>query len=383
MAQPIWITPAGPLGTIPEGVFYQQNLLASTDPVAVVTCTATSATNNRITCASTAGFWPGMNVMFSGATIGGISSEVRYFVLTVINATQFTISDTEFATSAINLTTASGTMTATFTQHVYYRLQSGALPEGIQVTDNGIIEGVPMAVASLQGVPFEVGRDVTSKFVIRGYTTTRTGVLDRIADRTFNLTVTGDDIPDFVTPAGSIGSYYDGDRINYQIQLTDSDPDDVIQVRLVAGELPGGVTVTTSGLITGYIAPANAIGETPGYDLTPIYTLPYDFIVSSVNRNYQFTLEVTDGRQGNLRTFEFFVWDRDSLTADNTTITADTTTITADVTTVRAPFITNASPSNLGTVRGDNYYAYQFLGEDYDTPDIVYAISVNQGFGLH
>ena len=382
MAQPIWITPAGSLGTVPEGVFYQQNLLASTEPLAVVTCTATTASNNRITCASTAGFWPGMNVIFSGATIGGISSEVRYFVLAVVNATQFTISDTEFSTTAINLITESGSMTAAFTQHVYYRLQSGALPDGVQVTDNGIIEGIPMAVASLQGVPFEVGRDVLSKFVIRGYTTTRLGTLDRIADRTFSLTVTGDDIPDFATPAGSIGTYYDSDLINYQIQLTDSDPDDIIQVRLVAGQLPGGVTVTPQGLITGYIEPAPNVDEPPGYDVTPIYTLPYDFIVSSVSRNYQFTLEVTDGRQGNLRTFEFFVWDRAALTADNTVITADTTTITADVTTVRAPFITNASPSNLGTVRGDNYYAYQFLGEDYDTPDIVYAISVNQGFGL-
>lgn len=382
MAQPIWITPAGSLGTIPEKVFYQQTLLASTDTVTEVTCTETTAIANRITCATTADFWPGMNVIFSGVTLGGISDQVRYFVLQVVNSTQFTIATTEFSTTPVELTTASGTMSATFTQHVLYRLQSGSLPQGVEVADSGLIEGIPLAVASLQGVPFEVGRDVTSKFVIRAYTTTRSGLLDSIADRTFTLTVTGDDVPDFVTPAGSIGTYYDGDLIDYQIQVTDSDPDDIITVRLVSGELPGGVSVTPSGLITGYIEPATDIDDVPGYDVTPIYTLPYDFIVSIVSRNYQFTLEVTDGRQGNLRTFEFFVYNRSSLTADNTVITADNTVITADVTTVRAPFITNASPSDLGTVRGDNYYAYQFQGEDYDTADIVYAISVNQGFGL-
>lgn len=382
MAQPIWVTPTGSLGTIPEGVFYQQTLQVYTEPLATVVCTATSVNNNRVTCASTANIWAGMNVIFAGQTFGGLSDTVRYFVLQVVNSTQFTVSTTEFDTTAVPLTTASGSMTAVFTQHVYYRFQSGTLPQGIQVSDNGVIEGVPMAVASLQGVPFEVGRDVVSKFVIRAYTTTRNDTLDRLADRTFMLTVTGDDVPNFVTPAGSIGTFYDGDLIDYQIELTNSDPDDTVVVRLVAGELPGGVTVTTDGLITGYIKPADNINEPPGYDLTPIYTQPFDFIISSVSRNYQFTLEVTDGRQGNLRTFEFFVWDRASLTADNTQITSDNTEITADVTTTRAPFITNAMPSDLGTVRGDNYYAYQFLGDDYDTADIRYAISVNQGFGL-
>jgi hypothetical protein len=382
MALPIWLTPAGSLGTIPEGQFYQETLLVTADPVAETVCTATSAANNRVTCTSTADIWPGMNVIFSGQTFGGISDTVRYFVLAVINSTQFTLTTTEFSSAPVILSTGSGSMTAVFTQHVYYRLQSGSLPDGIQVSNNGVIEGVPMAVASLQGVPFEVGRDVTSKFVIRAYTLTRAGARDRIADRTFELTINGDDIPDFATPAGSIGTYYDSDLINYQIQLTDSDPDDVVTVRLVSGELPNGVTVTPSGLITGYIEPAANIDETPGYDITPSNSFPYDFIISSVSRNYQFTLEVTDGRQGNLRTFEFFVWDRASLTADNTQITADNTTITADITTARAPFITNAAPNDLGIVRGDNYYAYQFLGNDFDTAEIRYAISVNQGFGL-
>jgi hypothetical protein len=52
MAQPIWITPAGTLGTIPEGIFYQQFMSATVDPVLTVTCTATSAATNRITCAT-------------------------------------------------------------------------------------------------------------------------------------------------------------------------------------------------------------------------------------------------------------------------------------------------------------------------------------------
>jgi hypothetical protein len=297
MAQPVWITPAGNLGVIPEGVFYQLNL------------EATEADLNAVS----------------------------------------------------------------------FSLIAGSLPDGIQLNANGAIVGVPVAAVRIQGVPLEVSADITSKFTIRA---SSQDVPPRVRDRTFEITITGDDAPEFTTSAGSLGSYYDGDQVNIQIGYTDTDPADNVVVRLVGGELPGGITVSPSGLISGYIQPAVDVTETPGYDLTPIYTLPYDFVVSAINKNYQFTLEVTDGRNSNLRTFEFFVYDRNTITADNTTITADNTVVTADETTERRPFIINAEPSNLGIVRGDNYYAYQFIGNDYDTPSLRYAIAVNQGSGL-
>lgn len=380
MAQPVWITPAGSLGVIPEGVYYQETLRAQTPELEnQPTCTATNSVTHLITCSSTANVVAGMNVMFSGTTFGGISEYIRYFVFEVVDSTHFSISETEFSTAPINLTTATGSMIASFTEHVYYTVIAGSLPEGIQVSDNGVIVGVPLAVASLQGVPVEVNQDVTSKFTIRAYTNT-TPV--RIKDRTFTITVTGNDVPEFITPAGSLGSFYDGDQLDIQIEYTNTDPNEEVVVTLVGGQLPGGISISKTGLISGYIQPAVNVDETPGYDQTPIYTLPYDFIVSAISKNYQFTLEVSDGKSSNLRTFQFFVYDRSTLTADTTEITADTTEVTADETTERRPFIINASPSNLGTVRGDNYYAYQFIGNDYDTPDLKYAINVNQGAGL-
>jgi hypothetical protein len=262
---------------------------------------------------------------------------------------------------------------------ISFALIAGTLPEGIQLDSNGEILGVPVASTNLQGVPATVSEDIESKFTIRAAS------LDeppRVRDRTFTLTITGDDVPDFTTPPGSLGTYYDGDLLNIQLAYTDTDPADTVVVALVSGQLPGGITITAGGLITGYIQPAPNVNKTPGYDLTPIYTLPYDFVVSAINKNYQFTLEVTDGKNSSLRTFEFFVYDRSSISADTTSITADNTIVTADETTVRRPFLTNALPSNLGIVRGDNYYAYQFIGNDYDTPSLKYAIGVNQGVGL-
>jgi hypothetical protein len=308
MAQPIWQTAAGSLGVIPEGVFYQQNLIA-VDP-----------DSNPIT----------------------------------------------------------------------YSVIAGSLPAGVQCNNLGQIVGVPTAtVANIQGVPVSVNRDVTSKFVIRANS------LGRIADRTFTLTITGNDVPKFTTPAGSLGSYYDGDGINIQIAFVDDDPEDTAVVSLASGELPPGLTVSPTGLIYGHIQPVTPLDQTPGYDETGVSVDPYDFVVNFVSRNYQFTLEVNDGKSSDLRVFTMFVYARNEMTADAgasdplppyatepSWATADNAFITADETNNRAPFLTNSIPSNLGRIRSANKYAYQFVGTDYDTQDISYAINVNEGFGL-
>jgi len=321
--------------------------------------------------------------MFTGTVFGGISSTVEYYVLDVISSTQFRITAAYQGTSPVELTTATGSMSTVFRQSVYYLIIAGSLPPGIQCSANGLIVGVPQALASLQGVPFEVNQNVTSKFTLRAYTENQDETIDRIRDRTFTITVTGNQTPEFTTPAGNIGTYYDGDLVDYQIDYNNSDPGDTVIVRLVGGELPPGLAVSASGLIRGHIKPVSAIGQLPGYDLTPIYAYPYDFLVSAgPNKNYQFTLEVTDGKGSDLRTFQLFVYNRNSLAADTTQITADNTFVTADETIERAPFLINDLPSDLGSVRGDNYYAYQFIGNDYDTSNISYAIGVNQGYGL-
>ena len=382
MSQPIWITPAGSLGSIPEGVFYQNTLLVTTDALPVTpTCTATTAGTNVITCSSTEGLYTDLNVRFSGNTFGGIDSNIRYFVLDVVSATQFRITDTEFSSVPVALTTATGTMDTEFKQHVYYSLIAGALPAGIQCSDNGLIVGVPEALASLQGVPFDVTRSVESKFTIRAYTQTATGALDRIRDRTFNITVVNVNTPVFASPS-DLGTYYDGDRLNIQIAIDNVGLTTPAVVTLIAGELPGEVSVSATGLISGYIQPAVNVDQLPGYDLTPDDLYPYDFVTSAINKNYQFTLQVTDGTSTDLKTFNFYVYDRSSLNASTTQITADNSNVTADEGTERRPFIVNSLPEDLGTVRGDNYYAHQFVANDYDTPDLKYAVSVNEGSGL-
>ena len=299
MAQPQWITAAGSLGTIPEGIFYSVAVEAEAGP---------------------------------GET-------------------------------------------------VYYRVVAGELPTGVQVSTTGIIEGVPQNIALVQGVPTEVSVDTTSKFAVRAYTTRVVNgvvVVDRINDRTFTITVTGQDIPEFITPAGNVGTFYDGSEAAVQIQFTDTDPNETIKIRVVSGTLPPGLVLNPrTGLISGVIAPLVGPAGTasPGYDASYFDQYPFDFVTRSASKNYQFSLEITDGKDSNVRSFEIYVYSKDSMSADTTDFTADNTFITADVVPTRTPVLLAPPPGSLGRIRTDNFYAIKFDAIDFDGDPMQYLIN--------
>ena len=299
MTQPVWITPAGSLGVIPVGVFFQLTLL--------------------------------------GELPGEPEAEL------------------------------------------YYTIIAGRLPDGIQCAANGVISGTPDAVASLQGIPLEVGRDTTSKFTVRIYPE-----LDptNIRDRTFTLTIAVIPEPTWVTPAGLIASYYDSDPVDFQFEFNEVYTPDTTVVTLIAGALPGGLRLGLDGLLTGYVQPSQNLNAVAGYDISAQDSDPYDFLSQSISKNYQFILQVSNGHASSLRTFEIFVYSRSQMQASDAVLIDNNTFVTADETPYQAPFLTNATPSNLGTFRSSNYFAYQFVGEDYVNQPITYAISVNQGAGF-
>lgn len=307
MAQPVWITPAGNLGTIPEGVFYSVPLQA-VDP------------DN--------------------------------------------------------------------TDTVYYELIAGQLPAGIEVVSaTGLISGVPQTIVIVDGVPTAVSQDVTSKFAIRAYTTrviSGVTVINRLADRTFSLTVAGQNDPEFITPPGNIATYFDGTQVlDLQIEYTDVDPADHVIVKLAGGLLPPGLTISPTGLISGFIAPNTDAGVAAGYsrDGQGYSQYAFDFSTKSSTVNYQFILEITDGKTSNLRTFTILVYSRNACTADDTQFTADNTFITADCTPTRTPILLTPQGS-LGTVRNDNFFAYKFDGIDLDGDQITYTISLGGTIGF-
>jgi len=239
-------------------------------------------------------------------------------------------------------------LVATASNTVFYSVIAGRLPPGIQIDQTGILSGNPLATSDVQGVPADVINDTTSQFAVRAYTkTTINGVtvITGLADRTFTITVTGQSTVTWVTPAGNIATFFDGEQIDpVTLQYTDPDIYSINTVTVIAGALPTGLTVSTAGVITGYI--------TPNPDATVTET------------TYSFTLRVTNGLTSDVRTFNILVYARSLMTADNTFVTADNTFITADISPVQSPIIITPTGS-IGSTRSDNFYAFQFLGLDF------------------
>ena len=231
---------------------------------------------------------------------------------------------------------------------VYYSVIAGQLPPGIQIDQTGILSGNPLARTTVQGVPSDVTNDTTSQFAVRAYTKTVVNgvtVITGLADRTFTMTITGQSTVIWTTPAGNIATYFDGVQVA-SLAVSYSDPDiyatDV--VTLIAGALPSGLTLSTSGVISGYIVP------------NPDATIP--------STNYSFTLRVNNGVSSDVRTFSILVYARSTMTADNTYVTADNTFITADISPIQAPIIITPTGS-IGSTRSDNFYAFEFQGLDF------------------
>jgi len=265
---------------------------------------------------------------------------------------------------------------------LFFTLLSGSLPDGIQVGPTGLISGIPKALASVQGVPLEVGENITSKFSVRAYTKKDNGSVDRLNDRTFYLTVTGQDIPEFITPPGQIGYYFDGDFVNYQIEFTDTDINDDVVASISSGSLPNGLTLTPDGQIIGYISAVDTLGEGAysGFDAeysgtkVPYDKYPFDFGSTIISKNYQFSVKITDGKEFRVRTFSIFVYGRLGLTADSVEYTADNSHITVDSVGSRSPYITNYE-LDLGVYKHDNFYMHQFDSYDPDGDTVQMVVS--------
>lgn len=277
---------------------------------------------------------------------------------------------------------------------VSYSLISGRLPRGMRL-DNNVIKGSPV----------EVTKFTLSRFVIRAADD------QGISDRTFELYVDGADIPLWITGEGFLNvgqgeSYFvlDNAEVNFQLEATDSDvvAGDKLEFFLMpnGGQLPPGLRLSRSGLISGFTDPIFAVEYSPevigAYDTGSFDTKPLDVVRNNSNgydtffyddqtfdynepsrsprklsRFYTFAVAVTDGVNVETRIFKIYVVTEEFLKADNNIIQVDTNLFQADASSFRSPlWITN---SNLGRYRANNYLTI-FL-DVYNPPSLPGTIT--------
>lgn len=123
---------------------------------------------------------------------------------------------------------------------VFYKIISGSLPSGLNLTSNGLIYGTPSIVDNT----------TSSIFVVRAYDDE-----DEIRDRTFQISITGDNVPSFETPPGNLFTAYDSVWQEFAVLYNNPVPDNPVSIRLIQGELPPGLEINNEGLIRGYAEP--------------------------------------------------------------------------------------------------------------------------------
>jgi len=265
-------------------------------------------------------------------------------------------------------------------KNLKFKIISGLLPTGLYLDDKFI-----------RGVAVEVVRPTVSTFVIRAEEFDTAGKRIAVEDRTYNITVEGFDPPEWITPPGPLKLtetlrlfVLDNTIVDFQLSAIDRDlpAGDVLEFFISEGngQLPPGLSLSPDGRITGIIDPILALdvsaqqqffdksnydaqpfdyGIPPadGLDLYPFDTATYDYNVTvrtpkKLNRNYEFTVTVSDGEELVNRTFRIFVVGDDFLRADNTIMRVGTGVFTADNTYLRAPVW--LTPNNLGVRRASN-----------------------------
>lgn len=275
---------------------------------------------------------------------------------------------------------------------VFYSIISGQLPPGLRLEGNRIL-----------GTAFEVPRLTDFHFCIRA---SKNG---EISDRTFTITIEGEDKPEFVTDAGliDIGDnqeffVMDSSYVDYQLQVIDADTSTGQRLSYFIakddGALPPGLILTNDGRIVGFVQPVLAIRPEDGdgtyansgydavaYDFAFVPTNGYDsYVYDSVffdfalqqnrpkklNRTYEFVVTVTDGDSFSKRSFKIFVVGDDFFRADNTVWLDGNPLFTADVTYLRPP--TWITSSYLGLYRANNYIT--LILDTYETENVIYSL---------
>ena len=258
---------------------------------------------------------------------------------------------------------------------VTFTVISGKLPGGLRIVNNKI-----------SGTPFEVAVKTDYKFVIRA------SLNNKVSDRTFSISIEGPDDPIWLTPEGTLSVNPNGqafvlDNTYIEFNLSAIDQDIKAGDKLDFfiqdgdGELPPGLILSPTGVISGKIDPILSLDISAGsgffdtnlYDSNPfdfgiepktgLDTFLYDSVVfdyidlvrspRKLNRRYQFFVSVTDGITIIKRKFSIFVVGDDFLRADNTILQIGDGSFTADATYLRSAFWLTGS--NLGIKRANNY----------------------------
>jgi hypothetical protein len=368
MAQPVWNTPAGSIGTFPYGVVSVFELSAS--PVTP----ATSIVSYNLLAGSLPA---GMTLSTTTGVISGIpllvlSDTVSTFTIRAIdnldNLRDRTFNMTISGTAIPQFTTPAGVLLSTQdslwtqiniqysnpdpTNEVIVEIQEGLLPLGLQLSPAGLIQGYPEPPVINTTLPAisTVGFETTSS---NGY----------IYALSVNGITPGRPVT-FTTPIGGIIA-----GVTYYIKTVDTDTS----------------TFTISSTQNGSIFPVTT--STGGMTIS----LPSVSVGQPTIRTYNFVLRLVSALGGNTSSYSITVINQQTPVSQGgpgrTPNTRVPTLLNTRPTTITIsdndpyygyyilPPVAPTSFAQIGTILSDDKFAFKMLGYDFDGNPLEYVFS--------
>lgn len=384
-----WITPAGSIGTYTQSQPLTFDFTATASSGGIVIFSLANATKfpaSNFKLSNTtelAGVWKATltgtpNYVPVAKDYNFILSATEYVdgtPLANIRAFSMTVSTTEWVTTAGNIGTYPEDLPLDYTfeatpsqvgNTISYSQLNGKFPISNPVSPITLTTG-----GYLSGTPAQVANNTTSEFTLRATElfTDLSGITTvvGVADRTFNVTISGVTPPQFITPAGELFTKYDSTWVEFPIQYNNPDPNTVAIIDVVLGALPPGLEINSSGLIRGYAAPPTSSGF-PIVDQTYTFTLQLAS-ASGITRR-QYSIKVNNQELGpsyigraptmyNNQPPSFVIPNND----------------------VYAPYYFDGN--NIGVFAYDNNFIFKFIGHDFDGATINYQITGLSGPPLY
>lgn len=322
MSQPVWTTPAGSLGTIPEGVFYSIPLLATADDTVYYQLIAGALPKGmQINETGIITGIPNSKASFQGVPTDVPIDTLSKFAIRAYTRTGLVVNrlaDRTFTlevanTSAPTFVTPAGQIAQLFDANLVtdlqieytgpatttIRLTSGSLPPGLTIDAKGKISGLIDIITANTNYQFTLeaadGLANASGTVIRTFSIYIWSRSDLTADTTYitadNTFITADGtpilLPVLLNPQGSIGTTRSDNFFAYRFNGIDLSGN---QFRyFIDTTIPGLTLDPNSGWLYGNIPPLGLNNQTFSFNVR-LQLVNYPDYVSSA---YSYSLTVT------------------------------------------------------------------------------------------
>ena len=246
-------------------------------------------------------------------------------------------------------------------QELFYNFLSGQLPGGMYLTRDGRLQGTPSITDQYQ-------KNEIFAFVARAINPD-----GAVADRSFSITISNVTGPQILIDNTLVGAWFDGTYLDYQFAAANESSTGTLTWKIVDGQTPPGTNLTTNGRLTGFVDIIAYEPDQLGYDAVPVDSEIYDPLIKSLDRYYNFTLQVSDGIKFDTLNVRILVVSKRNFTADNEITLINNSFISIDADNKYRPIILNA-PDSLPTLISGSTFAYRFLAFDPEDSDISWSI---------